>query len=124
MAPRDWMRMAPGRDRTIDLTGREVLQVLEALAGMSARSGDPEEVTACMRLAQRLEGLGSDRPAQAPPPALQPGQVRVTCEDDQGPPQVATITNDYILICAGNRYLDTAQKYRNGTAVLTVKATS
>ena len=32
-----------------------------------------------------------------------------------------TITDDYALICAGNRYLDHFQAYMNGTTVLTVK---
>lgn len=31
------------------------------------------------------------------------------------------VKDDYVLICAGNRYLDSTQAHQNGTHVLTVK---
>lgn len=49
------------------------------------------------------------------------GKVRVTCEDDQGEPESQLIENDYVLVCAGNRYLDGVVAHANGTVVLTIK---
>ena len=53
----NWRTMEPGPDRTVELTGREILLILEALAGLSARSADADEVQAAFRLAQHIEGF-------------------------------------------------------------------
>ena len=47
-------------DKHLLINDTERLMLLEALAGMYARSADTAEVTACMRLAQRLEGFTID----------------------------------------------------------------
>ena len=53
-------------DRTITLTDDEAHLLLEALAGLMARSGVPDEMQATFRLAQRLEGFTIDgRPGAA-----------------------------------------------------------
>lgn len=47
--------------------------------------------------------------------------TRVTAEDvDTGEVESEVIENDFIVICDGNRYLDSVQAYRNGTQVITV----
>lgn len=53
--------------------------------------------------------------------AAKPG-IRVTVEDlETGSVETTEIWNDYFLICAGNRYLDTTQTYSTGTHVLTIR---
>ena len=47
-------------ERTITLNDDEAKMVLEALAGLFARSGDNEEMLAAMQLAQRVEGFTID----------------------------------------------------------------
>lgn len=49
--------------------------------------------------------------------------IRVTAEDlETGERLVSEVDNDYVLICAGDRYLDGVVTYlKSGTVVLTVK---
>lgn len=48
--------------------------------------------------------------------------IKVTVEDlETGEKDEATIWDDYILVCAGNRYQDSVQTFGNGTHVITVK---
>ena len=47
-------------ERTITLTDTEAPLLLEALAGLMARSGVADEVQATFHLAQRLEGFEVD----------------------------------------------------------------
>lgn len=49
--------------------------------------------------------------------------IRVTVSDPKTGEVLGerTIQNDYILICAGNRYLDGQVHHANGTVVLTLK---
>lgn len=47
--------------------------------------------------------------------------IKITVDDGHGDVETATISNDYVLICAGNRYLANVQTHANGTVVLTVK---
>lgn len=48
--------------------------------------------------------------------------TRVTAEDvDTGESESKVITNDYILVCDGDRYLDQVVRHANGTHILTVK---
>ena len=48
--------------------------------------------------------------------------TKVTCTDvETGESESAVITNDYIVICDGDRYLDHVQQHANGTVVLTIK---
>ncbi len=51
-----------------------------------------------------------------------PGGIKVTVEDlETGDEDATTIWDDYVLVCAGDVYLDGIQKYGNGTVVLTLK---
>ena len=60
-----------------------------------------------------------------PTAQLAPGHVRVTCEDGEGDPEVAVITDDFILVTAGRRFLASILHYPStGTTVLTVKTTA
>lgn len=52
---------------------------------------------------------------------LLPGQVRVTCEDDLGDPESVVITDDYVVVCAGNRYVESVSKPVNGTVTVVIK---
>lgn len=48
--------------------------------------------------------------------------TRVTATDlATGERQSVEITNDYVVITDGDRYIDSAQIYANGTAVVTIK---
>ena len=49
--------------------------------------------------------------------------VRVVVTDDATGEElgVQVVHNDYLLICAGNRYLSHVQRHANGTTVLTVR---
>jgi hypothetical protein len=48
--------------------------------------------------------------------------IEITVRDPEtGETATRTITDDYVLICAGNRYLAHTQTYRSGTHQLTVK---
>ena len=48
--------------------------------------------------------------------------VRVTATDlETGESESVVIDNDYVLICAGDRYQSGVQRHANGTTVLTVK---
>lgn len=49
--------------------------------------------------------------------------TRVTCTDvDTGESETAVVTNDYVVICDGDTYLDGIQAYpKSGTVVLTIK---
>ena len=48
--------------------------------------------------------------------------VRVTATDlETGESEAVVIDNDYVLICAGDRYQSGVQRHANGTTVLTVK---
>ena len=54
-------------ERVIYLDDDEAHLLLEALAGLMARTGVPAEVTATFRLAQRIEGFEIDgRPGAKP----------------------------------------------------------
>lgn len=44
-------------ERTITLNDEEAKRVLESLACLFSRTADPEEVTALMQIAQRIEGF-------------------------------------------------------------------
>lgn len=57
----NWKTMDPGPARDVNLNGRERLLILEALAGLSARSADPSEVLAAMKVAQHIEGFDIER---------------------------------------------------------------
>ena len=48
-------------------------------------------------------------------------QVRVTVEDADGDTETAVIENDYIVVTAGDRYIDGIQAYGNGTQIVTIK---
>lgn len=48
--------------------------------------------------------------------------TRITSTDvESGFTQTVEITNDYVLICDGDKHLESAQTYANGTTVLTIK---
>lgn len=49
--------------------------------------------------------------------------IRVTCTDPEtGDSETQEITNDYIVVCAGNHYVDGIQHYPGtGTTVITIK---
>lgn len=48
--------------------------------------------------------------------------TRVTCIDiDNGDTKSAIITNDYIVVTDGNRYIASVQTHGNGTHVVTIK---
>ena len=49
--------------------------------------------------------------------------IRVTVEDTEtGETSYETIDNDYCVICAGNKFVDTIQTYpKAGTTVVTIK---
>ncbi len=58
-----WMRNPVPQgipDVSLQLRPRERALLLEALAGLSARSATPIEITACFQLAARLEGVRTD----------------------------------------------------------------
>lgn len=49
-------------------------------------------------------------------------KIRVTVEDlETGDKESAEIENDYLLVCAGSRYLAHINAFANGTTVLTIK---
>lgn len=50
-----------------------------------------------------------------------PVKVTVTDPDTGEVLGEVVVENDYVLICAGNRYLDSTQAHVNDTHVLTVK---
>lgn len=56
-------------------------------------------------------------------PASPVGPVKVTVSDPETGEVLAeqVITNDYVVITAGNTYIDRVQAHANGTAVITVK---
>lgn len=49
--------------------------------------------------------------------------VRVTVSDPKTGEEFESrvVDNDFMVICAGDRYIDSVQAYGNGTQVLTVK---
>lgn len=49
--------------------------------------------------------------------------IRVTTTDLENPTdtQTADIDNNYIVVCAGDHYVDGLVAYSNGTVVLTIK---
>ncbi len=48
--------------------------------------------------------------------------IEVTVRDTEtGESQTRTIENDYVVICAGDRYLAGVVAHGNGTAVVTIK---
>lgn len=48
--------------------------------------------------------------------------IRVTVEDlETGETASREITNDVVVICEGNRYVDGIQSHANGTQVYTIK---
>ena len=49
--------------------------------------------------------------------------IKVTISDPTTGEVLAerVVDNDFVLVCAGNRYLANTTTYANGTAVLTVK---
>ncbi len=48
--------------------------------------------------------------------------IRITVEDlETGEQEQTEIENDYVIITAGDYFLDGIVSYRNGTVVLTVK---
>lgn len=48
--------------------------------------------------------------------------IRVTATDlETGDSESVVINNNYVLICAGDRYQSGVQRHANGTTVLTVK---
>ncbi len=48
--------------------------------------------------------------------------TRVVCTDlDTGESDEAVIEDDYVLVCDGDRYLDSVVSHADGTVVLTVK---
>lgn len=53
--------------------------------------------------------------------AQPPVKVTVTDPDTGEVLGEQTVTNDYVIVCAGNRYVDHVASYANGTTVLTVK---
>ena len=52
----------------------------------------------------------------------EPARIKVTATDiDTGDSEEATISNDYVVTCAGSAYVHHVQAYANGTHVITVK---
>lgn len=48
--------------------------------------------------------------------------IEVTCRDlETGKTETRQLWNDYVVIVAGNRYIDGIQSYANGTTVVTIK---
>lgn len=48
--------------------------------------------------------------------------IKVTISDPDTGEVLAeqTVTNDYVIVCAGNRYVKNTQAHANGTHVITV----
>ena len=97
-----------------------VLGLLDRLAHMAeARDNARAEV-------ERLTALvaETDEPHPDSPNCVIVGGkgVRVTATDlETGESESVVIDNDYVLICAGDRYQSEVQRHANGTTVLTVK---
>lgn len=48
--------------------------------------------------------------------------IEVTVRDtESGDSETQTITNDYVIVCAGSCYVHYTQAHANGTHVLTIK---
>ena len=97
-----------------------VLSLLDRLAHRTeARDNARAEVERLAALVAEADEPHPDRPNGT----MVGGKgVRVTATDlETGESESVVIDNDYVLICAGDRYQSGVQRHANGTTVLTVK---
>ena len=97
-----------------------MLGLLDRLAHMTeARDNARHEVGRLSALVAETEEPHPDRPDCT---RVGGKGVRVTATDlETGESESVVIDNNYVLICAGDRYQSEVQRHANGTAVLTVK---